>query len=222
MFDAMLEEIEDSIYSKNIRLKYLEAENRNSRLTKRKTKRLLNEIETENKYKEIFSNFKQMWVDFLEQENLKNEFVYDYIQGGCYDIVTPNGTVKFGDYGYFVDTIDIGQIDFTLFFPFTNERTKSKLVKVKTGENCISQDPDDCYIWCMKPVEEYSFTVYNGKKYWYTDCPENYEYEDESLRCVRTVSFNNKKQIIHIDLFKKNTTKKLKIVDWKNVNCDLR
>ncbi len=219
LFDELIAEIDTSINNNLNQIEMIPAEKKNKRINKRKIKRLLKEIKENKELKGYILDFRKMWVDFIEQENLKNEFIEDCLEGGCFDLTTSTGIIKFGEYDFRVDTFYEGNIVFNEFIDIANNKSKFVWVK-KKSDNCVSADPDDCIIYCRIYQEEDCIHDYRDKKLKYCKCPEGFEYDDIKRICYKKISLYNNKNFIHVEIINKNKQyNKFEILDWKKVDC---
>ena len=79
----------------------------------------------------------------------------------------------------------------------TLEPATTKWERRKADRNCLSQDPNDCLVWCLVQIPAVTETITKRIE----ECPLGFENELDNI-CVREVDADNGK-----------TTKRLRIMD---------
>ena len=97
------------------------------------------------------------------------------------------------------ESIEIEEVEVKIIEPAT-----TKWERRKADRNCVSQDPNDCMVWCLVPVPAVTEKIITKIE----KCPLEFENKTNNI-CVREVSIDNKNK----------TTERLRIVSTANLTA---
>ncbi len=165
-------------------------------------------------------NYIQKWEEF--QFESWSHFNENYDSKQCYNIMSKTKTYLPNEYS--IELEDSDSISWEVFVPKNmvakikvtriSQSSGHKWVKKRADKNCLSNDPDDCMIWCLVEIPE-EFRTFN----YYEGFPKVFKYseEKEGYIILHTLERINNNQYRLFDL-RENI--EIKLVNYQVVDCN--
>jgi len=213
-------ELEDMVYSEENVIQELKGKERLKRREKTELKNAIAAKQLAGFEISRIDSIKNLWNDLLIFEKSLVE-ASDLIKSGkCIEFTTETGTFHSDELKIEIKKYEEG-VERKESFPVEFEVASTQWVKKKTDKTCLSANPDDCLVWCLTEVSKgYKFKDITGKEYKYEDCPDGLEYDDDNSECYRDIIFDEEYAALEFaPLIDNKSQEKLKVIDWKIVEC---
>lgn len=163
----------------------------------------------------------ELWQEKFENRTGYNTLLPLINSGKC--IVFKTADEEYTQDEIEFDLIEADEIfEYTESIPVAHVPASSGWVKKKADRKCVSDDPEDCLVWCKVDVEEsYTLDAISGIKYEMDACPTDFLFNDYDSTCERTTDFPNEtSQPILINILDKKSGDILDVVSWEILECD--
>lgn len=155
----------------------------------------------------------QLWENLVIKE-LEESLSEGIRKGLCYEIVGRNGAYSPQEYES-IDLTDLKELDWEEKVSCRVEveiKIKNYWVKRRSDKGCLSDDPNDCLVWCFVEDEEEI-----QKK----SCPNDMELNEENCTCMRKrVLANATAGKSRLKILKTTDGKEIEVLDYVLVDCD--
>jgi len=168
----------------------------------------------------ILMQFKELWLKIIDQTPVKLELVDAIRSGQCAVIKSQIGQLQHNEFMVTLDK-DIQKIKIVEHFA-TEYRDSIPQWETKVSENCASEDPNDCLMWCFvnKPGGKV-LVDFTGDIYRIKDSPIGNQFDNQSAQSSSrelTIDLGGS-TIDIINVVKSDTNMLLQLEGFETVEC---
>ncbi|MFK7774105.1 MAG: hypothetical protein AB8F94_18280 [Saprospiraceae bacterium] len=220
-YDRMTQYIDELITNHRVEIKEMEKAEKKKLWNRNRIKQKNELIEVLEIDKEIIEDYKMLWSELVLGSREK-EFANVYDESNCYSFFANYKNISSQDCRIELDEREF--LEWEEFMPQKDIEKKqhlqilqpagTKWIKKRADKNCLSNDPNDCMVWCLVEIpEEYQVTNY------YEDIPDNFQLSEDRNVFYRQFSMENINQKKY-RIFTLRNDRELNILDFKKVKCD--
>jgi len=181
-------------------------------------KKIKKRIERLNEENKIIENYIALWETTFETHYPKMlAFYEDYQNISCLEIIGTKETLQPEQYKF---VLNEDKEDWYREIIYIKEIPGDKeWVRRKIDKNCVSLNPDDCYVACM--VEKMNpVLLFNDKTIDFEKCPADFTFSEEEKFCYREQQLFTEDKSLALNLIKLETKEPITdIVKWEKTNC---
>ena len=165
--------------------------------------------------------FKELWLQIVDQTPVRLELVDAIRAGQCVDINTNHGSFSTNEYMVTLDK-DIKKIKVIEHFEIEHRDSIPQWV-TKIDENCASKDPNDCKVWCFlnqvggKVLVDFTGDIYKLKD---SEIGSQFDMTPTTKLAKRTLTIDLKGSTIDIiNVVKSDSNMLLQLEGFRTIEC---
>jgi len=171
------------------------------------------EKESLEKDLETLEEYLQLWIE-EKNENQTLEFLEIYDDSRCYELETINETISMS--GFKVEQTAGETMYFIEEFEVEKKAASGRWVKKRKNENCLSQNPDDCYVACYEKSAEMFIIKETGESIPTHQLPEGYYFDKDNSLLRKEIQLTENEYLV----INNDSGEPTPIIDWVEVECN--
>ncbi len=161
----------------------------------------------------------QWYKQLVQTESIRQ--LFDWINDGhCAELTTTDGI-------YYSDEIVVSQLSgtdqtsFEEWFAVDYQASGTEWVKKKADRNCLSDDPNDCLVWCLVEKKQgIVFTDFQGFERRADTCPENFTFHSELNHCIRQRTLDEIADDSEAFVIRERSSQQeIQVLSWNAFDC---
>jgi len=157
------------------------------------------------------------WAKISLKQDQLSEAKKSLEDGNCIEFSTTEGVFYSED----ITIRGINDVYYEQVILPTKINKETKWTKIKADANCLSDEPEDCMVWCLKEINYYFYNDMKNDKYDGEACPCDMNYDENLKYCSKKIEYNqNRTRINRLRLLSAGELRSLELIDWKVVNCE--